>query len=199
MLRMVKASTAELAVRNYLTFLDDPARLVDRDRIEELERRVAASTDPIERLQLFSQIEQLLHPAEAPYRARFIENARAWADANGVTARAFLRMGVPRKVLDDAGLKISPSAAKSAAPGPGPRGRAHQRRSVRADEVVDVIGGLTGPFTLQAIESASGASPMTVRKALTGLIDTGQVRRIGPDPTWSSAGRAPVLYEHTGT
>jgi len=69
------------------------------------------------------------------------------------------------------------------------------RRVVRAREVVDAILLQPGLFSLQTIEAESGASPMTVRKALKELIGTGAARRLGPDPAWAKAGRAPVLYD----
>jgi hypothetical protein len=184
---MSQTAADDRAVREYLQFVEDPQQLIDAKQVEELESRMAAATDPLDRLIAIAEYERARHPVEDDYRAAFVEHARNWADAHQVTASAFSQLGVSRDVLEAAGLIDSDSAASP------PRGA---KRSVGVEDLVATARRMRGTFrSSDVVDSAGGGSPMTVRKALTQLIDAGELTRLGPDPDWSSKGRAPILYE----
>lgn len=190
---MANQGVAERAVRDYLTFLDDPSQLVDQKAIARLEQQVSEARDPIQRLKLFAKVEELRNPIEAHYREAFVAHVKDWASVNGIAAPAFLRMGVPEEVLDQAGLPNPVPRAYGAADNE----RGSSRRSVTTEEVAQLILKRRAPFSLQMLRSATSASQMTIRKALNELLASGEVRPLGPDPSWTSAGRAPNLYEPT--
>lgn len=187
---MTSTTTADVAVRDYLLFVEDPARLVDHNAVEKFEARMASATDPLERLIAIADHERAIHPDEDSYRAAFIAHAKKWAADHNVTAVAFEKMGVSPEVLSQAGL----APIRRGALGPGV---AKERSgSVSVIQVKSAVQQVRGTFHLSEIAIAAGGSPMTIRKAVSELIDEGRVRRIGPDPQWSGKGRAPILYEH---
>jgi hypothetical protein len=69
--------TAEEAVRNYLTALHSPQLLRDEDRIDELSKKLADADDPIERLQLRSQLERASTVDSDQLEADFVTHAKA--------------------------------------------------------------------------------------------------------------------------
>lgn len=154
----------------------------------ELEQALQHTTDPIERLKVLAQLQRLRHPVEATYKRAFIEHAKAWAERNDVPPPAFIEMGVPVDVLDEAGLL--PVDPPDSATSLGRFGRA-----VSAERVAAAALRQRRRFTQPQLRAATGASPMTIRKALAHLIADGKVRVIGPDPDWNKPGRAPLLYE----
>lgn len=173
----------EMAVREYLLFLENPEQLVDHESIESLKAAVTSATDPIEKLKALARLEKAQQPAEGSYREAFIRSVKAWAETNGVPTSAFLSMGVERSVLRDAGLLGSSRSAR--------------RPSARSTTVDDIKRGVMArhdAFTLAAIAADVGGSPMTVRKAVNQLIEKGHVEREGPRPDWSGPGRAPILF-----
>lgn len=169
-------------------FLTDPAQLVDDAAVADLELALERTTDPIERLKTLAQLDRLRHPAEAPYKQAFIEHAKAWAETHDVPPPAFAQMGVPPHVLDEAGLALTGSIGSPDRP-------AVFGRAVQAEHVAAVALRQRGAFTQYQLRAATGASPMTIRKALTQLIAAGKLHVIGPDPDWTKPGRAPTLYE----
>jgi hypothetical protein len=186
---MATTKTAEAAVREYLRFVDDPTQLVDRRTIEKLEKRIAAATDPLDRLVAIAEHERALHPAEAPYRDAFIAHAKTWAAAHNVSASAFERMGVGTDVLAAAGMMPAHSRNRRL-----PR-KSASGTSVPVEDIKNVARKLPGQFSGADVARAAGGSPMTVRKALNQLVAEGVIRRLGPAPDWSRQGRAPILYQ----
>ncbi len=184
---MAKTAADDRAVREYLQFIEDPQQLIDAKQVAELERRMAAATDPLDRLVAIAEYERARHPVEDDYRSAFVEHARSWADTHQVTASAFRQLGVPGDVLEEAGLLESGSPASSSR---------IAKRSVGVEDLIAAARRMRGTFrSSDVVDAAGGGSPMTVRKALTQLIDAGELKRLGPDPDWSSKGRAPILYE----
>ncbi|MDQ3524959.1 MAG: hypothetical protein M3451_07895 [Chloroflexota bacterium] len=178
----------EMAVREYLLFLENPEQLVDHESIESLKTAVNSATDPIEKLKALARLEKAQQPAEGSYREAFIGSVKAWAETNSVPTSAFLSMGVERSVLRDAGLLGSSRPASS---------RSARRPSTRSTTVDDIKRGVMArqdAFTLATIAADVGGSPMTVRKAINEMIETGHVEREGPKPDWSGPGRAPILF-----
>src|SRR5687768_14473261 len=99
------ASTAqETAIRNYLTYLNDPDSLVDQALIRKLASEVDKAKDPVDKLRAIAQLETAQRADPTVYRQGFVDNAKAWSETEGVPISAFERMGVPPDVLRDAGL-----------------------------------------------------------------------------------------------
>ena len=181
---------AESAVRNYLLFLEDPTKLIDHDRIDQLQRKAETATDPLERLKAYAELDRAQHVDESTHKLDFILHAKSWAEANNVTATAFKMLGVPDDVLRSAGLTKELRH----------RRKTRQQHAVSAHPSVSVgtikahVRSLHGRFTLADIQSTVGGSPMTVRKGVHELVAAGAITRIGPMPDWSGRGRAPIVF-----
>jgi hypothetical protein len=181
------ATDAEGAVRLYLTYLEDPSKLRDEAKIRSLTAKVAEESDPIAKLRTLGELERASAVDGTSYRDGFIANAKAWAEEAGVPAGAFRSLRVPEDVLAAAGFEAASRRGRRAGGRTGPRsGR------VTTDAVKSAVP--SGQFTIKALEQASGGSPGTVRKALTEMINAGQVSDLGPDPQHNGKGRAPTLY-----
>ncbi len=183
---MAAATTAEKAVRDYLTYLRDPDSM--RPDTAEIDAKLEASNDPLERLSLHAQKARMQDP-EPSLRAAFITHAKAWAEANDVPAEAFRAEGVRPDVLREAGLDGARRQTR------GGRGSGGARRSrVTTEQVRAALPAKGKTFTLRELQSSSGASAATVRKVLGDLISEGYVTDEGPDPDATGPGRAPTLY-----
>jgi hypothetical protein len=184
-------SDPETAVRNYLLFLDDPTKLVDQTRIEQLRQNAQRAQDPIERLKLYAELHRAECCDEHSYRAEFIRHAKTWADANHIDADAFRQLHVNDSVLRSAGLlgttrrptKHHQQASLST------------RSSVTAESIKTYVRSLNGTFTMADIQSRIGGSPMTVRKGVQALVGEGTIKRLGPIRDWHGRGRAPIAFE----
>lgn len=183
----------EQAVRHYLQFLRNPQALVDVQRVETLRKQAAASDDVIEQLKLLSEARRCEKPDGDRFRAGFVRAAGAFAEAHGIDPEAFVEIGVDRAVLVEAGVL---PAARRASPSASD---AHRTRQGRVDDVVRHIIDRTGSFTLADVAAAVPGSPMTIRKAVSSLIESGAVVKLGPVQGWSGQGRAPHLYRRKGT
>lgn len=186
---MAEMDGASVAVRNYLLYLDDPAQLVNQAEVERVERQLSSASDPLDKLRLLTELQQLRECDGEQLRADFCRHARRWAEANGISVQSFTSLGVDEATLRQAGM-MSRSAATDSDERPG-------RVSVKT--VKEAASRRTGSFTLADLAAETGASPMTIRKALATLIDGGAVTRIGPTPGWSQPGRAPILFTITAT
>lgn len=183
----------ETAVREYLLFLENPEQLVDHENIASLKAAVTSATDPIEKLKALAQLEKAQQPPEASYRDAFIKSVKLWAETNNVPPSAFVSMGVGHSVLQEAGLVGSrrTPAVRSA--------RKTARHATTANQIKEGVLARNEPFTLADIAAEIGGSPMTIRKAVNELADSGQVNRLGPKPDWSGPGRAALLYKRVGS
>jgi hypothetical protein len=184
--------TAEAAIRNYLLFLEDPAKLIDHELIDQLQRKAQAATDPIDRLLAYAELERAQTSDDGTYRLDFILHAKGWATANKVGPTAFRRLGVKDDVLRSAGLLTDDARlgrkTRTAEPPPA-------RSSVSVETIKNHVRSLRGRFTLADIQSSVGGSPMTVRKGVQELIAAGAITRLGPMPDWRGRGRAPIVFE----
>jgi hypothetical protein len=181
---------AEDAVRSYLTALRDPAALRDDAVIADLESKIAASEDEIERLRLRQQLLNAKTPQVDRYEQAFVDQASAWAHKHGVSAEAFASEGVPAGVLRRAGFRVGRGGGRSRAKAPS-AGRTRKR--VTAEEVRAAMP--KGTFTIKQLQEASGASPAVVRKVVAEQLEAGTISEQGPDPDHSGPGRAPTLYQ----
>lgn len=185
------AKNDDEAIRRYLNFLKDPATLRDDDQIARLEAELDRATDPVEHLKALGSLEQAKDVDGSAARDDFIAVARGWANEHGVTVDHFRSMGVPSADLSAAGFSVrGRRAGRRAAP-------AKRARRVPVEDIKAKLGSLRSPFTVRDLETASGGTNATVRKALGELVDEGKVTNIGPDPSWSGRGRSPILYERT--
>jgi hypothetical protein len=125
------STAAENAVRDYLTALKDPSSLHDEQYITQLEKELSEWTDRIGRVMLRQQVLDARNPSASSYEEAFVTHAKAWAEAHGITATAFMAEGVPTSVLRRAGFSITPAGGSRRQ---GGQGRSQARRSgVSAD------------------------------------------------------------------
>jgi hypothetical protein len=188
---MSNASESEAAVRNYLLFLEDPSKLIDQDEVERLKAAAQSTTDPLERLRTINRLTQIREGDRDSYRQAFCANAKAWAEANDIRPASFLELGVDEATLRAAGFSLRGAGTS----GPSRRGRQAPRQGqVRVEQVKEAARRQTGDFTLADLAASSGASPMTIRKAVDEMVAEGDVQRLGPTPNWAQPGRAPIQF-----
>lgn len=183
---------AEVAVREYLTWLADPTQLVDADLIAQLQDEAATSTDPIVKLKALSRLEQAENVDGERYKLNFIHHAKLWADENQVSEAAFRQLGVDETILRAAGFGLASARRERKAPAARPP--ASSSRSVSSIEIKNQVSSWSGEFTLADVVGKVGGSPMTVRKAVEDLVEQGVVERVGPMEHHGGRGRAPILY-----
>lgn len=175
---------AETAVRLYLTALTNPEGLVDKNAIADLEKRLAKTTDVIERLRLTSELRKAQSPDVDELEAAFVQHAAIYAAEAGLTRADFAAFGVPSGVL------------RRAFEGEVPAGRKIATRRVRADfaEIKSAVlrGKKGSTFTSLSVEAPG--HPTTVKRAINELIAEGKVERLGPDPDHTGRGVRPILY-----
>jgi hypothetical protein len=171
-------TAAETSIRNYLTFLSDPSSLVDQAAVKKLQADVDKAKDPVDKLRAISKLETARKADPDVYRRGFVDNAKAWAVAEGVPASAFERMGVPHDVLRDAGL--APRARRGRGRSQAPRAaRAPRRPSMKAGDIEAGIVILEEPFTVRDVADKVGGSPLTIKAALDRLEAQGRIRPAG--------------------
>lgn len=181
---------AERAVRDYLQFLDDPAKLVDEAETARLEQQLAGETDPIAKLRVVTELRRVRQADEDALRQAFSAHARSWAEANGIPVSSFRELGVDEATLRAAGFAVLDPRR--------PRRGAGRRGTTTVEQVKVSALGQRGTFTLADVAAVCGGSPMTVRKAINELIAGGRVERLGPTPGWSQPGRAPIQFRVVG-
>jgi hypothetical protein len=185
--RMTK--TQDAAVRNYLISLRDPAALRDDDAIADLHAKIEQSDDELDRLQLRQRLLDLENPSTDGYEDAFVEHAKAWADATGIIAEAFLAEGVPAAVLRRAGFR--------GVTGGGRRGTATKPASTRSRVSADYVRAAIPDDSLTAkdLQERSGASAAVVRRVINEEVDAGRLTDQGADPAHTGPGRAPTIYQ----
>jgi hypothetical protein len=192
----------EKAVRRYLQSRRDPSTLLDSDEIERLQQQIDSTADPIEQLRLISQLERAKQVDLSHIEHEFIRCAKQWAEANDISVSAFRNLDVPDATLRAAGL-IAGSGRKPGRPkadrsARAPRSSGRSSGNVSIEQVKAHVGSLSERFTLNDVVDGVKASSMTVRKAVTEMVDAGQVRRLGPAQDHAGRGRAPIEYQLVG-
>lgn len=177
----------ETAVRDYLQALKDPESLRDDKAIAELQTRLDDADDPLERVQLHAQLDQVQRVDPSAYEDGFVTHAKAWAVQHGVSAEAFKAEGVSEDVLARAGL----ASGRRRRPATGAR-----RRRVSREEVRQAMRQHKH-FTMPQIQHKTGASRETVRAVIKELFEGGEVEDAGPDKSHTGRGRAPTRYQRT--
>lgn len=194
----VSNAAEEQAVRDYLMWITDPSKLIDPEVVATLERAAAAATDPLERLRALSRLELARSVDGERYKLSFIKYAKSWADANQITPTAFRELGVDDTILRAAGIGLSSSRAR-ARPAAGASGsprapRASGGSNISSEQIKHEVLTWSEQFVLSDVVGRVGGSPMTVRKAIDDLVESGAVRRLGPAHDHHGRGRAPIVY-----
>lgn len=190
------SSSAETAIRDYLTALRDPSALRDDDSIAQLREQLESADDELQRLQVRQQILDSESPSVERYEDEFVTHAKAWADQHGISAKAFEAEGVSGQVLRRAGFSgVGRGGRRSSSTGRRSSGGGQQRTRTRVtvDEVRAAIP--KGPFTIKQLQESSGASPAVVRKVVQSELASGGLTEEGTDGAHRGPGRAPTLYK----
>jgi len=174
---MAETLTPEAAVRDYLTFLNDPESLVDPEEVSRLEGEIAKTTDPVERLMVMARLHKARSADPDAYEKAFVSQAKIWADAEDIPATAFEEMGVSVDVLRAAkllpggrrGIMTIRAKALSAARKPG----------VKSTELEAGILLMPEPFTVKDVSERVGGSTVTVKAAIDRLEAQGKITAAG--------------------
>lgn len=185
--------TPEGAVRLYLIYLDDPAKLVDQATVKKAEAAVERAKDPLERLHALADLEHARQADGDQVRQDFVTYAKAYADEQSLPVGAFREMGVPTDVLAEAGFSVVAAGRRGRTMAGPSRSRAPR---VPLEQIKATLSRLPKRFTLADLgQAAGGGSTATLRKAVDELIAEGKVAKIGPMEDYSGRGRAPTVYE----
>lgn len=172
------ASTPETAVRNYLTYLDNPDALRDEAEVSRLEKAVTDAIDLVDQLMARAALRKAMALDPGTYELAFIEQAKVWADDHDVPAESFVDMGVREDVLEAAGFygkatKRTRGPRKASAPS------VPRRASVKADALEAGILALDGQFSVRDVTEKVGGSTITVTKVVKELEDQGKIKSAG--------------------
>jgi hypothetical protein len=184
---------AELAVRRYLNFLEDPASIVDSKLVAKLEEQLSSSSDTIERLHASAALEKAKSADGESVRAAFVKYARDYANAFDLPASAFRAMGVSESTLTEAGFNAAGKGTKGKKTAPKPSGRLRAPK-VAKSAISEHILGIKGVFTLNDVMSNFGGSIGTVNTVVKALIADGSIKNLGPDTEHQGRGRARIRY-----
>jgi hypothetical protein len=181
-------------IREYLGILGTKpvkaVRVVDKEAVNVLRKRISESDDPIEKLKLHSELEEARRPrlVQPPdpreeLEAVFVTEAKAWAEANSVTASAFVALKVPRDVLRRAGFNFS-----------GSTGQRASRRAGRLpmDQVTEAVHKLPDRWTIKTLAAELNRDVATTRNYVRRLQDEGLIKVVGENA--SRQGRPSKLY-----
>lgn len=185
--------SGETAVRNYLTFLRDPASLRDDAAVAKLTAKIGKADDPVTEARLRAELLVAESVDGAEHRSAFVAEAKGWADAEGIPASVLRDMGVPADVLTEAGFEGARRRRRSSSSSTSRR-RATGKR-VTADDVREVALAASDPFSAKDLRDRSGSSPGTVQKVISEMVSAGELSDLGPDPDWSGRGRPPTRYQ----
>ncbi len=187
--------TPEEAVRLYLTWIAEPAKLVDAGEVKKLEADVAKAKDPLDKLRAIAALERARNVDGSSYRSDFVTHAKAWAETEGVPVQAFRELGVAEDVLVEAGFTPVGGRRRGGRPGRAAKTGGRKRApKVSIEEIQQWVLTQSEPFTTAVIAEKLGGSPATVKKALDGLIGSGKLQNLGPMREYTGRGRAPYVY-----
>lgn len=181
---------AETAVRTYLTFLDDPAKLRDEKEIQKRTQAVLDAKDPLDKLKALAELERVANIDPDPLRKGFVEHVKDWADENNIPLAAFRELKVPDDVLRAAGFDVAASERRN--------GRQVGRKRAKAVPTSDIKAWVlkqTDVFLLDDVRNGVGGSDASIRSVLKGLVKAGKLTDLGAVPDWKGRGRAPLRYQ----
>lgn len=197
-----QASAAEDAVRAYLQAVSDPASLIDEELVAKLQQEADATSDPLHRVSLLSQMHAAQSPDVDALEEAFIEHVGAWAEENSIVVDAFLDAGVEPTVLRKAGFKVSGPARRS-----GPRQRRGPQVAGRTGRVPDGtydaaladVWSQGKTVTLPELRELTGFTLGQLRPVVKRMVAAGEAEDLGPQPNHSGPGRAPVQYRRVAS
>lgn len=190
------AKKTEDLIRDYLNSVGSTDKaIVDKEAVKALKTQVRNEEDPIEKLRLLAALEEEQQGRvqdRSAEEAAFVENAKAWAEAEEIPVSAFQALHVPDEMLRKAGFTVTASS------GTGNTRRSSGRAPrIPLDEVAAVVRSLGTWWTLADLADKLDRDPATVRNYVAKLIEDGQVEDIGEDPNHGGRGRAPKRYRVT--
>lgn len=185
----------EVVVRRYLEYVADPSSAIDHQRVAELEGKIAAASDPIEKIHLASDLHRARQGDGDRLRQSFVAVARRWADSEGIVPDAFRTLGVSDDDLRAAGFDVAGPARRRAEVGTVGAGARSRAPRVSTEEIRTAAMSFDGPFTIADLRDRAGGSPATVRKSLDDMVSEGLVRALGSTPDWGGPGRPPHRFE----
>jgi cytidylate kinase len=194
--RVVEMATKKIedGIRAYLESLGKPAKpIVDKEAVKALKSEIRGTSDPIEKLRLLTALEDAeagVIPDTSGDQAVFVAEAKAWAEAEGVSATAFQGLGVPDEILAEAGFEISPAARSTSNRSSG-SGRAPR---IPIEDVKAAVRKLGSGWKLSDLAAALDRDSATVRNYVNKLVKEGDITIVGDDPKHDGRGRAPKLY-----
>lgn len=195
------AGEVEDRIREYLKLLGTrsarPKKVVDREAVDALRKRIAESDDPIEQLRLHTELERARQPRlpdDAAEREEleehFVAHAKEWADGEGISPASFTAVKVPADVLRRAGFTVGGRSRRGGGGG-GP-----QRSSrIPMEDVLAAARELPKTWPLKALATALDRDVATTRNYLKRLLDDGAVEEVGEDA--SGQGRPAKIYALT--
>jgi hypothetical protein len=190
------SSTPEEAVRAYLTYLEDPSKMVDAAEVKKLQKAVDTAKDPVDKLRAIAAVEKASAADPAMYRDGFIQHAKKWADTEGVPASVFKQLGVEDDVLAAAGLaegkRRRGRQSRKAKADAAPRTR---RPSMRPEQLQEGILALDGSFSVKDVTERVGGSTVAVTAALERLKELGKITPAGERS--GGRGRAAKVWTRT--
>lgn len=185
--------SGEEAVRKYLILMNDPDALVPTHIIEEIQAELKSATDPIERLDLRSQIDRLSEPPSDEIIEAFVAHAREWAGQEAVTAEALIHEGAQPEHLRRAGFALPQRVVRR-----GKGKSSSPTKRVSRDEVEESILSKSKrePFGVADVQNDTGASSSTARQVIGSLMEAGKVREAEVDHVKGEGpGRKPKMYQ----
>ncbi len=201
----VREDESTMAVRRYLEFVADPESARDEDLIASLEARVAGETDVIARLRLLSDLDRAKQVDGTELLEGFVKHGRAWAGRNQITVGALRSVGVSPVVLAEAGFDLGhgsihdraarrPQPSAPRAPSSAPSRQRPSGSNIAGTVVKDWARQQPGMFTMAEAMVGTGASLMTVKKAITELVEEVALLSHGHIARPGVRGRAPEHF-----
>lgn len=188
---MATTKNQEEAVRRYLLYINNPSELVDQSKIDELQKKLDQSEDPVERIKLRNEMERTKKPPAEEVESEFVAVAKQWADQHGISAEALKAEGVKPAVLRKAGFSVAGGGRRGASA----TKRTGGKRASKDDVVKHITSKRSGSqFTLNQVMEATGASRSTAGQVISALTDESKIKKVGK-AEHSGPGRAPDLFE----
>ncbi|MDP1820899.1 MAG: hypothetical protein Q8K58_13560 [Acidimicrobiales bacterium] len=170
--------------------------VIDREAVDALRKRIAESDDPIEKLKLHTELEQVRRPriVDTPdprveLESYFVEHAKVWADENQISAASFAALKVPRDVLRRAGIALAEGVE------PGRRTVGGRSARVPLEDVLATMNDLPRTWSLKTLAGALDRDVATARNYVRRLVEDGAVEEVGEDS--SHQGRPSKVYALT--
>ncbi len=192
---MPTLTTPDDAVRAYINFLKDPSSARDTAAISATQASLSSSHDVLENLRLLTVLERLELADGQALRSAFVKQAKTWATTNDVSVAAFRSLGVNDIVLAEAGFDLGrgkKGAKKATSTNNSGLPRA---ASVSSSSIRQWALNQAGSFSMADCVAGAGGSLMTVKKVVSELVASTELRSVGQRATPGTRGRAPEYFQ----